>query len=152
MRWTSLALQRARCPRHRTRRENRGAAQSIEAAVITPLMLLTILTAIQFGTLVYARQMAEEAARYGVRQGVVNVADPVGGAMAAANDYIRRSLPWGGEVTVEAPGGVVGSTLRIRVTTRPPNLLGPVLAFFGGGGDGYTITAIATGRMEGWQP
>ena len=129
----------------------RGSS-SIETAIVFPVMMLLTITIIQFGTLVYARQSAEEAARYGVRMGVVDVGNPSAGAVAAASDYASKALPWGYHVAVEAPGGVVGSVLRIRVTTQPPNILGPLMGFFGGGGNGYLITAVAEGRTEGWQP
>ena len=126
--------------------------ETIEAAIVIPIMLLVSMAIIQFGTLVYARQMAEEAARYGVRVGVVNVGDPAGGAVAAAQQYAQGALPWGAQVDVEAPGGVVGTTLRIRVTTTPPDLLGPILNYFSGGSGAFKVTAIAEGRMEGWAP
>ena len=124
---------------------------AIETALTFPIMLLMCLMIIQFGTLVYARQSAEEAARYGVRRGVVNLSNPAGAASAAADDYATTALPWGHTTQVEAPGGVVGSTMRIRVSTTPPNLLGPIMGFFGGsGGSAFAVTAIAEGRMEGW--
>jgi len=126
---------------------------TIETALSFPVMMLLMLAIIQFGTLVYARQSAEEAARYGVRMGVINVGNPVGGAVAAASQYAASALPWGYQVEVEAPGGVVGTVLRLRVSTTPPNLLGPIMNYFGGSsGGGYQISAIAEGRMEGWQP
>ena len=123
---------------------------AIETALTFPIMLLMCLMIIQFGTLVYARQSAEEAARYGVRRGVVNLSNPSGAAAAAADDYATTALPWGHTTQVEAPGGVVGSTMRLRVSTTPPNLLGPLMGFFGGGGNAFAVTAIAEGRMEGW--
>jgi Flp pilus assembly protein TadG len=124
---------------------------SIETALVFPVMMFMCIFIIQYGTLVYARQSSEEAARYGVRRGVVNVADPAGAAVAAADQYASSALPWGHETSVEAPGGVVGTVMRIRVTTVPPNILNPILGFFGGSTD-FSVTAIAEGRMEGWAP
>lgn len=124
---------------------------AIETAIAFPVLMLMMLAIIQFGTLVYARQSCEEAARYGVRRGVVNVGDPTGGAVAAADAYASSALPWGHVTEVEAPGGVVGTTMRLRVSTRPPNVLAGVLGFFGGTTD-FQVSAIAEGRMEGWQP
>ncbi len=131
-------------------RDRRGTT-AIETAIAFPVLILMMLGIVQFGTLVYARQSCEEAARYGVRRGVVNVGDPAGGAVAAADAYASSALPWGHTTEVEAPGGVVGTTMRLRVTTRPPNILGGILGFFGGGID-FQVSAIAEGRMEGWQP
>ncbi|MBI5031902.1 MAG: pilus assembly protein [Chloroflexi bacterium] len=133
---------------------------AIETALTFPIMMFAVLVIIQFGTLVYARQSAEEAARYGVRRGVVNIGNPGGAAIAAADEYAASALPWGHTTQLEAPGGVVGSTMRVRVSTIPPNLLGPIMGFFGGssgfenGGPGsqnaFQVTAVAEGRMEGW--
>ena len=130
--------------------DDRGTT-ALETAIVFPILMLMMVAIIQFGTLVYARQSAEEAARYGVRRGVVNVGDPAGGAVAAASTYAASALPWGYQVDVEAPGGVVGTTMRLRVTTNPPNILGPIMGFFGGGSP-FQVTAVAEGRMEGWQP
>ena len=137
----------------------RGAS-AIETALTFPIMMFAVLLIIQFGTLVYARQSAEEAARYGVRRGVVNVGNPGGAAIAAADEYAASALPWGHTTQLEVPGGVVGSTMRVRVSTTPPNVLGPLMGFFGGtggfenGGPGpsnaFQVTAVAEGRMEGW--
>jgi len=139
--------------------DERGTS-AIETAITFPIMIFACLVIIQFGTLVYARQSCEEAARYGVRRGVVNLANPSGAAVAAADDYATSALPWGHATQLEAPGGVVGSTMRVRVSTTPPNILGPLLGFLGGtsgfenGGPGpsgsFQVTAIAEGRMEGW--
>jgi Flp pilus assembly protein TadG len=126
-------------------------SSSIETAITFPVMMLLCIVIIQFATLVYARQSAEEAARYGVRVGVVNVANPAGAGVAAADRYAGTALPWGHSTAVEAPGGVVGSVMRIRVTTTPPNIINPILSFFGGG-TSFEVSAIAEGRMEGWAP
>ncbi len=79
------AIKQLRDPRITRRSDPRGI-ETIEAAVIVPIMLLSTMSVIQFGTLVYARQMAEEAARYGVRQGVVNIGNPAGGSPFLAPD------------------------------------------------------------------
>jgi hypothetical protein len=51
-------------------------------------------------------------------------------------------------VTILAPGGVVGSTVRIRVTAHIPMLVpgGDALGL----GPLTTVTAEATFRQEGW--
>ena len=131
--------------------KSESGTSSIETAIVFPFLMLACLVILQFGTLVYARQSAEEAARYGVRRGVVSVGNPAGAAVAAADAYAVSALPWGHTTQVEAPGGVVGSTMRLRVSTRPPNIIGPLMAFFGGGVDGLVVQAIAEGRMEGWE-
>ncbi len=122
----------------------------VESAGTIPVLMLALLAIIQMGTLVYARQSAEEAARYGVRRGVVNVGNPVGAAVDAADQYASTALPWGHSTTVEAPGGIVGSTMRLRVTTNPPNIINAILSFFHVSSTQFQISAIAEGRMEGW--
>ena len=52
------------------------------------------------------------------RRGVVNVGNPAGAAIAAADQYASTALPWGHTTTVEAPGGIVGSTMRLFLSVR----------------------------------
>ena len=130
--------------------QNQRGTDLVESAGIMPVLMLSLLAIIQMGTLVYARQAAEEAARYGVRRGVVNVGDPAGAAVQAADQYASTALPWGHTTTVEAPGGIVGSTMRLRVTTNPPNIINAILGFFHAGNSQFQISSIAEGRMEGW--
>jgi Flp pilus assembly protein TadG len=127
---------------HRLRSE-RGI-ELIEAAVTLPIVFMLFLVIVQFGWTVYAQQTVQEAARYGVRRGVVAQSNPGGLARTEALGFTANAGLGGASAQVLAPGGVVGSTLRLRVTYQPPNLLGWM------GLPQMTVKGEAEGRMEGW--
>jgi len=134
-------------------REERGAAELIEAALTIPLVVLLLLAIINFGLAVYAAQMAEEAARYGARVASVAQDNPAGRGAAAAAQFASEVLPGLGapQVQVLAPGGVAGSAVRIRVTYRVPNYFSALAALFPGlPTDDFTVVGEATARQEGW--
>ncbi|MBC7258736.1 MAG: pilus assembly protein [Chloroflexi bacterium] len=124
-------------------REQRGV-ETVEAAVTLPLMVLILLTIVEFGWAVYAQQVAQEAARHGVRMGVVSQGDAAGAAMSAASSYAASGALQGAQVSVLAPGGVVGTTLRVRVRYDVPHFLGFM------GLPPLVVTGEAEGKQEGW--
>ncbi|MBU0493640.1 MAG: pilus assembly protein [Chloroflexi bacterium] len=118
--------------------------EMIEAAVTLPIIFMMLMTIIQFGWAIYAQQTVQEAARQGVRYGVVAQQYPGAVARAAALNFARNAGLGGASAQVLAPGGVAGSDLRLVVTYPVPNLL----TFMGLGP--MHVTGEATGRMEGW--
>ena len=127
---------------------DRCGTEVLEAAVTVPILVLLTLAILQFGTVVYASQMAKEAARHGARMGSVAQDNPAGRAAAAAYQYAQGVFPAGNpEVQILAPGGVVGSELRIRVRYRVPNFVG---GFPGIPPGPYDVWGEATARQEGW--
>jgi len=127
---------------------DRRASELTEAALTIPVVFLLLLGIVQFGIVVYGSQMAKEAARHGARTGSVAQDYPAARAYLAAMNYAESAFPIGDpEVTILAPGGVVGSELRIRVTYRVPNLVG---GFPGMPGGPYVVYGEATARQEGW--
>lgn len=134
-------------------RNQKGAAELIEAALTIPLVVLLTVAIVNLGLAVYASQMAEEAARYGVRVASVSQDNPAGRGAAAAYQFATEVLPGLGspQVTVLAPGGVAGATIRIRVTYRVPNFLGGLAGLFPGlPRDDFVVVGEATARQEGW--
>jgi len=126
----------------------RRGSELTEAAVTLPVVLLLLLGMVQFGIVVYGSQMAKEAARHGARMGSVAQDIPAVRAYVAAYRFAQGALPIGEpEVRILAPGGVVGSELRIRVTYRVPNL---VSGFPGLPEGPFTVFGEATARREGW--
>lgn len=125
-------------------RDRRGS-ELIEAGLTLPIVLLVLMAIIQFGIVVYGAQMAKEAARHGARMGSVAQGNAAGVAAAAAYQFARSALPIGNpRVQILAPGGVVGSELRIRVSYDVPS-------FFGGLGLGpFRVYGEASARQEGW--
>jgi len=128
-------------------RDRRGT-EILEAAVTIPILVLLTLGMVQLGAMVYASQMAKEAARHGARMGSVAQVNPAGVAAAAAYNYARGVFPIGNpQVEILAPGGVVGTELRVRVTYHVPNLVG---GFPGIPSGPLTTMGEATARQEGW--
>lgn len=124
-------------------RGQRGA-ETLEAAATLPLMILILLTIIEFGWAVYAQQVAQEAARQGVRVGIVSQGNAAGAALSTAASYARNAALQGAQASVLAPGGVVGSSLRVRVRYTVPYFLGFL------GLPPLVVTGEAEGRQEGW--
>ena len=131
---------------------NQRGVETIEAVITLPVAILVLMAIVQYGLLMYSQQMCQEAARHGVRMGVVAQDNRVGVALAEASGYGHTALPFAPlEVVPEAPGGVVGSVMRIRVTAQVPNFIGPILAFFGFGSAGpFSVNGTAEMRCEGW--
>lgn len=128
-------------------RSKRGT-EVMEAAVTIPIMVMLVLAIVQFGVLAYASQMAKEAARHGARVGSVAQDDPAGRAAAAAYIFAEGVFAIGDpQVSILAPGGIVGSELRVRVTYHVPNLM---RGFPGLPTEGFETFGEATARQEGW--
>lgn len=131
-------------------RNRRRALETIEAAATIPVMLLITAVIVQFGFAVYSQQAVQNAANYGARMGSVAQGCRSCVAQSAAASAAARSGLISPSVSILAPGGTVGSTLKVQVTARVPNLIGPLAAFFGGSGGEMTVTSDATFRAEGW--
>ncbi len=130
---------------------NEGA-ELLEAALALPILLLVMLAVVNLGMVVFASQMAEEAARYGVRAGAVAESNQAAAAASAALSFATTTFPIGApSVTVLSPGGAIGSTLRIRVTYRVPNYLRGFAALFPGiPSREFVVSGEAAMRQEGW--
>jgi len=124
-------------------------SNTIELAILLPLVLVLLVGMLQLGIYVYGMSMVENAARNAARAGSVAQACPVCEAQSAAYASLNGSAVISNfTVTVLAPGGVVGSTVKIRVTAHLPMLVpgGEALGL----GPLMTVTAEATFRQEGW--
>ena len=137
--------------RFRFLRSERGA-EFVEAAVTIPIVVLVMLAIVQFGMVVYASQMASEAARHGVRWGAVAQANQAGIAQAQAAGFASSAFSMGSpQVSVLAPGGVLGSNIKLRVSYEVPNFIGGLAGLFPGLPSGpFQVIGEATMRQEGW--
>ncbi len=131
-------------------RHHRRALETIEAAATIPVMLLITAVIVQFGFAVYAQQAVQNAANYGARMGSVAQGCRSCVAQGAAESAAAQAGLISPSVSILAPGGQVGSVLKVRVTARVPNLIGPLAAFFGGSSSEMTVDADASFRAEGW--
>jgi len=128
------------------------AGQSaVEFALVVSIAIIMFLGMMQFGVYLYGLSIVENAARNGARQGAVSQSCPSCDATAAAQSALQgQPVVRDASVAVLAPGGVVGSTVKIRVTAHLPMLVPGGDTF--GLGPLTTVSAEATFRQEGWQP
>lgn len=131
--------------------KSKRALEILEAIGTLPLMLLILCLIINLGFAIYAQQAVEAAANYGARQGSTAQDCRSCAAYAAANQAITKARVRNASVQILAPGGTVGSVLKIRVSGEVPNLIGPLMAFFGSSLSGpIKVSADSTFRAEGW--
>ena len=132
------------------KKRERGQS-AVEFALVVTMAIIMFLGMVQFGMYLYGLSIVENAARHAARMGSVAQDCPSCAAVSAANSSLAgQPVIRDAVVSVLAPGGVVGSTVRIRVTAHIP-LIVP-----GGGSFGLgpltTVSAESTFRQEGWKP
>jgi TadE-like protein len=133
-----------------THAKRKTALEVLEAVATLPVMLLILGAVVNLGMAVYAQQAVQNAANYGARMGSTSVACRSCEAARTAWTSLSQSGVHSPGVAIEAPGGVVGSTLRIRASGDVPNLMGGLMAFFGQSSGPIQVSAVATFRAEGW--
>jgi len=122
---------------------------AVEFALLVVVTLVLFLGMTQVGLYLYGLSVVENAARSGARAGSVAQTCPACQAAASARAALSGapavSRP---AVAILAPGGVVGSTLRIRVTAHIPVIVpgGALLGL----SRLLDVSAEATFRQEGW--
>jgi hypothetical protein len=128
------------------------AGQSaVEFALVVTTAIIMFLGMMQFGMYLYGLSIVENAARNGARIGATSQGcTPCDATTAAQSALLGQPVIRDAVVSVLAPGGVVGSTVRIRVTARIPLVVPGGEAF--GLGPLTTVSAEATFRQEGWKP
>jgi hypothetical protein len=128
---------------------SRKGSSTIELAILLPLVLVLLVGMLQLGIYMYGMSMVENAARNAARAGSVAQVCPVCEAQNAAYASLHGSAVISNyTVTFLAPGGVVGSLVKIRVIAQIPMLVPGGIAL--GLGSLTTVTAEATFRQEGW--
>jgi hypothetical protein len=130
-------------------RKGENGSNTIELAILLPLVLVLLIGMLQLGIYVYGMSMVENAARNAARAGSVSQACPVCEAQSAAHASLTGSAVISNfSIAILAPGGVVGSTVKIRITAHIPMIVpgGETLGL----GPLMTVTAEATFRQEGW--
>ena len=132
--------------------KDRKAIETVEAAITFPIAILIMLSLTNLGLVVFGQQAVQGAARYGARMGSVAQNCAACWAVREAKSSLDGlSIVQNPAVTVLAPGGVAGSTLKIRVTGEVPNFFGSMAALFPGLPTGpFKLKAEATFRQEGW--
>lgn len=131
---------------------DRHGMEMLEAAITTPIAIMVMLAIVNLGMVVYAQQTVQAAARHGARMGSVAQQCPACYAVSGARSAIAEAgIVENPSVSVLAPGGSAGSTLKIQVSGSVPNFLAPLTGLFPGlPGQTFTVRADATFRQEGW--
>ena len=126
----------------------RGSS-TVEFAASVVLVILMFLGMVQFGAYLWASAVVENAARHAARVGSVSQGCAACQAVSAARAALDgQPIIQDPLVSVLAPGGVVGSTVNIRVSAHIPLFL-PA-------GDSLGLSKLtevqaeATFRQEGW--
>jgi len=124
---------------------------SVEFALVVTITIIMFLGMVQFGMYLYGLSIVENAARNGARIGATSQGCTPCYASAAAQSALQgQPVIRDAAVAVLAPGGVVGSTVKIRVTAHIPMIMPGGNTF--GLGPLTTVSAEATFRQEGWRP
>jgi len=132
------------------KKRERGQS-AVEFALVVTMAIILFLGMLQFGMYLYGLSIVENAARHGARAGSVSQSCPSCEAVSAANAALAgQPVIRNASVAVLAPGGVVGTTVRIRVSASIPMIVPGGAAF--GLGPLMTVSAEATFRQEGWVP
>jgi len=132
------------------KRQEKGQS-AVEFALVVSLAIITFLGMVQFGLYLYGLSIVENAARNGARIGATSQGcTPCDASAAAESALLGQPVIRDPSVSVLAPGGIVGTTVRIRVSANIPMVVP--------GGDAFgldsltTVSAEATFRQEGWTP
>jgi hypothetical protein len=132
------------------KRKERGQS-AVEFAMVVTMAIIMFLGMVQFGMYLYGLSIVENASRQAARMGSVAQDCPPCAAVSAANSSLSgQPVIRDTTVSILAPGGVVGSTVRIRVTAHIPMIVPGGSSF--GLGPLTTVSAESTFRQEGWKP
>lgn len=147
-------------------RKNEVGAAAVEFALILPLLLLLVFGGVEFGLVLFNKQVITNASREAARAGIIVVdKDPATGVVSRvtdtkiqtiAKDYCENFLVTFDPasppptVTVVAPTQNFGDDLSVTVSYAYEFLLVPNLSgLFGGSSDAdLTIAATTTMRYE----
>jgi hypothetical protein len=132
--------------------KDRRAIEMVEAAMTFPIAILVMLAMTNLGLVVFGQQSVQAAARHGARMGsVAQTCAPCWAVREAQAAMVSAAVVQNSQVEILAPGGVAGSTLKIRVTGEVPNFFGSMAVLFPGLPSGpFQLKAESTFRQEGW--
>jgi len=122
---------------------------AVEFALLVVVTIVMFLGMTQFGLYLYGLSVVENAARNGARAGSVAQVCPTCQAAASARSSLSGAPAiYNPSITILAPGGIVGSTVRIRVSAHIPLIIPGGYLF--GLDRILNVSAEATFRQEGW--
>jgi hypothetical protein len=123
---------------------------AVEFALLVVVTIIMFLGMTQLGLYLYGLGMVENAAQNGARAGSVAQACPTCQAVSSAQSSLSGAPAiYDPSVSILAPGGVVGSTVDIRVAAHIPLIIPGGFLF--SLDRILSVSADATFRQEGWQ-
>ena len=138
-------------PRRHPACMKQAGQSAVEFALVVTMAIIMFLGMVQFGMYLYGLSIVENAARHAARMGSVAQDCPPCEAVSAAHSaLVGQPVIRDAGVSVLAPGGVVGTTVRIRITAHIPMVV-PGGGVFGLG-PLMNVSAESTFRQEGWRP
>lgn len=130
------------------RRFNERGAAAVEMAIILPLLMLILFGIIDFGMIMYSREVITNASREGARAGIVQSATKpgVGAIQAIVTNYLTGTGIDPNAVTINVAGAGLTNPNILNVTvTYPYQFFAPGIL---GLGTAITLTGQTVMRHE----
>ena len=103
---------------------NERGVVAAEFAILLPVLLLIVFGTMEFGMMMYGREVVTNATREGARYGIVAQAPPVtsGQMIAQATNYLTGTGVSAASVTFSSPAccGATGTPVTLAATYRYP--------------------------------
>lgn len=109
------------------RKPNEHGMVAAEFALLLPVLLIILFGIIEFGMIMYSREVVTNASREGARAGIIQRIPSVtaGEIITVATNYLRATGISMAEVTITVPasGGVTGTPVTVTAVYRYPWLI-----------------------------
>ena len=133
------------------RKLNERGVAAAELALLLPVLLLILFGTIEFGMVMYGREVVTNASREGARAGIVQRIPPVtaGEIRTVATNYLTGTGINTADVTIAIPasGGATGTPVTVTATYRYRWLI-PYVPTIAGLPTPLTIAMTTTMRHE----
>jgi len=130
---------------------NERGIVAAEFAIVLPLLLLILLWTMEFGMLMYGREVVTNATREGARYGIVAGPPTITGAqmITQATNYLAGTGVSAASVTFSAPAccGATGTPVTLNATYRYPWIV-PYIPTLLGLASPFPMTITTTMRHE----
>lgn len=130
---------------------NEHGAVATEFAILLPVLLLIVFGTVEFGMMMYGREVVTNATREGARYGIVAQAPPVtsGEMITQATNYLTGTGVNPASVTFSVPAccGATGTPVTLAATYRYPWLI-PYIPTMLGVPSPFPIAITTTMRHE----
>jgi Flp pilus assembly protein TadG len=133
--------------------QSQRGASAVEFALIAPLFIAVLFAVIEFGLIIYTKEMLTHAGREGARYGIVLCTPRRTEAeiKAKVREYLDLAgLTSSAAVTVTGEGGASGTPLTVTVTYTYKFFLVPNIMnqYFGGTMGNLNLKSVSAMNME----